>query len=69
MKYELWQTEDEQGNVKSYSLFPEDKESARRLLEPNAKLIWTVEATSYEEACSRRNEFLQWESYTPLDDE
>jgi hypothetical protein len=46
MKYELWQTEYENGNGISYSLFPEDNESTRRLLEPNAKIIWIVETAS-----------------------
>ncbi len=64
MKYELWQTEDEPGKVESYSFFPENNESARQLLEPNAKLIWTAEAGSFNEACSRRNEFLAWEPCT-----
>ena len=37
MKYEWWKTEHDNGDVISYSFFPEDNESAPRLLEPKAK--------------------------------
>jgi hypothetical protein len=63
MRYELWQTEDENGI--SYSFFREDNESARCLLEPNTKFIWIVESASWNEACSRKHEFLGWEPYLP----
>jgi hypothetical protein len=59
-RYELWR----EGN--SYSFFPEDSESARRLLEPGAELVWEVEANSWEEAQARKHEFLGWEPYKPM---
>jgi hypothetical protein len=66
MKYELWQAEDE--DVVSYSFFAEGNEIARRFLESNAKLIWIVETDSWDEACSRKHEFLGWEPYIPMEE-
>lgn len=53
-KFELWKLE------KGYTFFSQDNESARSLLEPGAKLAWTVEAKSWEEARARMREFLGW---------
>lgn len=61
-QYELWQEGDD------YSFFPVDNDSAREALSPDAKLIWTVEADGWEEACKKRNEFLGWDEYRPLQD-
>jgi hypothetical protein len=60
MKYELWSEED------GYSFFPEDNESARRLLGSKAKLIWTVEAATWDEARTKQHEFLGWDRYDPM---
>jgi len=62
-KYELWEEED----GRNHSFFPEDNESARNLLSKDAKLIWKVEATSWEEAQTRKHEYLGWEPYKPED--
>ncbi|MGA1283430.1 MAG: hypothetical protein ACO34J_05110, partial [Prochlorothrix sp.] len=43
MQYELWQSIEG-----SYAFFPADNVSARALLEPDDRLIWTVEANSWE---------------------
>ena len=59
-KYELWQ------ESSGYSFFPESSESARRLLEPGATLIWSVEAESWDEAQTKKHEFLGWEPYKPM---
>ena len=61
-KYELW--EDQERN---YSFFPEDNDSARDLLPKSAKLIWVVEAASWEEAQSKKHEYLGWEPYKPTE--
>jgi len=61
--YELWQEGDD------HSFFPADNDSARETLSPGAKLIWRVEATSWEEACHKRNEYLGWDEYRPFQDE
>jgi hypothetical protein len=65
MKYELWEAEDEQSKLITYSFFPEDNESAPSLLKANAKLIWTVEADFWVDACLRKDEFLGWQPYRP----
>ena len=57
MNYELWS--DDAG----YSFFGEDNESARRLLKADARLIWTVEASTWEDARTKQHEFLGWEPY------
>jgi hypothetical protein len=59
-KYELWKESD------GYSFFPEDSDSARNLLRKDAKLVWTVEANSWEEAQSRKHEYLGWDPYKPM---
>ncbi len=51
-KYELWKLGE------GYTFFPEDNERARGLLEPGAKLAWTVEARSWVEARARMHEYL-----------
>jgi hypothetical protein len=64
-KYELWEAKKE-GEATSLSFFPESNCSARALLEPEAVLIWTCEATSWTEACTKRNEFLGWAPYVEM---
>jgi hypothetical protein len=54
LSYELWQEAD------GFSFFVEDNESARRLLVPNATLIWSCTASSWEEAQARKEQFLGW---------
>ena len=51
------------------SFFPACNASARRLLEPGARLIWTVEATNWVEAMRLYHEFQGWEPYRPMDDD
>ena len=53
-KFELWRV------GKGYTLFPEDNEEARKLLEPVARLARTVEARSWDEARTRMLEYLGW---------
>jgi hypothetical protein len=55
MKYELWKESD------SYSFFPDDNLRRRSLLGAEAVLLWTVEADNWEEAQSRKHDFLGWE--------
>lgn len=60
-KYELWLSTEE---CYEYSFFPlENNASARKLLITQAKLIWTVEAQSWDEGCQGRNNFLGWGPY------
>jgi len=60
MKYELWKESD------GYSFFPEDNVRMRSLLGAEAVLLLTVEAASWEEAQSKKHEFLGWEPYKPM---
>jgi len=62
MKYELWESIEGGG----YSFFPADNASARALLEPDDRLIWTVEANSWEEASQAQYNYLGWGHYHPM---
>ena len=55
-RYELWRTAD--GGQDSF--FPTNNDSARNLLEPDARLIWTCEANSWNEAQQKRYDFMDW---------
>jgi hypothetical protein len=51
MKYELWQESD------SVSFIPENNVGSRAQLEPGAKLIFSCEADSWEEAKAKMEQF------------
>jgi len=57
--YELWWKWD------GYGFFPEDNAAARALLAPGAVLVWTVDATDWNEAQSKKHEFHGWKPYKP----
>jgi hypothetical protein len=59
LRYELW--EDESG----VSFFPASDITFRNLLSPTAKLIWSCEAESWEEAQSKKHQYLGWGPYVP----
>ena len=59
-RYELWQEPD------SYSFFEQGNEQARKLMSPEALLVWSCEASSWEHACAERNDFLGWKPYVPM---
>ena len=54
MKYELYEEED---GALSFSLAPKN---------PNGKLIWSVDAKSYDEAFTEYHKYMGWEPYIPL---
>jgi hypothetical protein len=60
-KYELWHSESGGG----HTFFCSDSPTARRLLEADARLIWTVDAISYADARRKLNEHLDWGPYEP----
>ena len=64
MKYELWHSHDRGSDV--YTLLPAGAQREQTLLEPNAKVIWTIDAESWNEACQKQHEFLGWEPYKPM---
>lgn len=59
-KYELWELKN------GYEFFPESNISAKNLLPDDAKLILTVEAGSWDEAQTKKHEYLGWEPYKPM---
>ena len=60
MKYELWKDND------SLSFFPEDNDSARQLLEPDAILIKIIEAEDWTQAMIQYHKYMGWEPYKPF---
>lgn len=65
-RYELWEEYDENGRICSHTFFPEDNESVRKLLEPDAKLVKEIWASSWEDACKQEHEFFGWKPYVPM---
>lgn len=61
MKHELWAEQD--GSGFTFCLAGPLGEGARKLLNPAARLIWTVEANSHFEAMTKYYEFMGWEEY------
>lgn len=59
MKYELWYSE----SKGTYMLLFEGDTASDRSKEADAKVVWTVEAETYEEARQRRNDYLGWGEY------
>ena len=66
-RWELWLSKADE--CLAYTFFPEDNESVRQALEPDAKLIWEVEAASYNDAHRAKHDFLGWDPYFPMDEE
>jgi hypothetical protein len=60
--YELWHSP----TTSAYSFFERGHHSQGVVLEPDAVLLWTVEASSPEEATAKRNKHLGWEPYTSM---
>ena len=64
MRYEEW-ADDE-----TAVLLPDDANKNRKLsiaLLGVPKLVWSVEADSWEEACNAQHEHHGWEPYVPID--
>ena len=69
MKYGLWKHMD-QGVSLTFTGFDAYEEYVRQgAIEPDAELIWTVEAESWNEACTRYHEFMGYEPYKPMDEQ
>ena len=60
-RYELWKSAKE-----GYSFFPEKNDSARRLLPSDATLVTVIVATSWEEAQTKKHEYLGLEPYKTM---
>lgn len=61
LKHELW---DEGDGLWTFCLSGKCGDDARKLLSPNAKLIWTVEAENHFEAMTAYYKFQGWGEYT-----
>jgi hypothetical protein len=61
MRFELWKA---QGNG-SLTFFPVDQAKCQHL-EPDAALIGTVEAASWEEAMTMYRQYMGWGPYIPM---
>lgn len=59
IRYELWEEEG------SLSFFPETHASFRAMLGPNARLVWSCTARTWEEAQTKKHEHLGWGPYVP----
>jgi hypothetical protein len=62
LKHELW--EDNGGAEYTFCLTGPKGDGARKLLKPDAKLIWSVEAGSHFEAMTAYYKFMGWGEYT-----
>lgn len=61
MKHELWSNEEE---LDTFCLSGKHGEDARKLMEPDCKLLWVCEADSHFEAMTKYYEFRGWGIYT-----
>lgn len=60
MLYELWHSESDG----CYTFFPAEQPPGD--LPDDARLVWTVEASSWEAAQAAKHDFLGWEPYRPI---
>jgi hypothetical protein len=61
LRHELW--EDDEG-YETFCLAGSRGNAARKLLSPNARLIWTIEAESHFEAMTQYYRFRGWGDYS-----
>lgn len=59
---ELWFSEKENSHI----FFPTDEKNPRPSLPADAELVWTIKASSWKDACQKRNDFLGWGPYVPM---
>ena len=65
LKHELWRDKGgEEYSEQTFCLAGPHGDGARRLLSPEARLIWTVEAGSHFEAMTAYYSFMGWGEYT-----
>ena len=69
-KYELWKYADEDAEVLTFIEVNENYDrSLKALVEPEAELIWTVEADNDNEAMQLYYDYMDWGTYKPMTDE
>jgi hypothetical protein len=59
VKYELWHSQSEC----SYMLLAEGAQASDHVKPADAKVVWTAEAETYEDALQKRNDYLGWGEY------
>lgn len=64
-RYELWESASEGSD----SFFPANSQRARETLAPDARLIWVVEAASWNEAQQKRYDFMGCGHYRTIEEE
>jgi hypothetical protein len=64
-QWELWELVESDG-AQQLTYFPSTQDYSRRALDPRAKLIWTVQAFSYEDAMQKKCDFLGWGKYKAI---
>ena len=60
--WELWEAED----GLSHAFGPADSPQHRQLLDESERLIWTVEAPSYNDAQRALHDHMGWDPYIPM---
>lgn len=64
LTHELWESSEDGGIVYTFCHAGPRGDGARSKLLPDARLVWTVEATSYFEAMTRYYERQDWGRYS-----
>ena len=67
MRYELWGTPDRTSLVFT-GADAIDGYKRQGAIEPDAELIWGVDADSWKEASTLYHQYMGWELYKPVDD-
>lgn len=60
VRHELWKEPD------GFSFFAAYNAEARKLLDPDAVLVWSCMASTWEEANALKHRHLGWEPYRPM---
>jgi hypothetical protein len=70
-EHQLWVEVDEMGRTVSqtFCFAGPEGDQARSMLAAEAKLIWTVEAESYNEAMTKYYQHMDWGQYKPAFEE
>ena len=61
-RYELWHSEVDG----EFTFFPADDADLHPDRGAGARLIWTVDAVTWDEAQAKKHEFLGWELWQPM---
>jgi hypothetical protein len=65
LKHELWKDiEDDEHSEYTLCLAGSRGEAARKLLSPQARVIWTVEGESHFDVMTKYYKFMGWGEYT-----